>query len=98
MPKTVKMLPLRPTGARLTEVEVTSAPSPQTAFDTDDDSATDDETTPGGSDTQISPAKSVISGPPQTITFEGLGKPDSDTATGSWTIKVSYECDGIRGV
>ena len=80
-----------PTGATLTEVEVTSAPSPQTAFDTDDDSATDDETTPGGSDTQISPAKGVISGGPETITFEGLGKPDSDTATGSWTIKVTYQ-------
>ena len=36
-----------PTGASITEVEVTSAPSPQTAFDTDADSATDDEDAPG---------------------------------------------------
>ena len=82
---------IAPTDATITKVDVTSAPSPQTKFDTDANSATDDEDTPGGSDDQISPAKGVLSGSPQTITFDGLGKPDSDTATGSWTIKVTYQ-------
>ena len=43
--------------------------------------------TPTGIDAQIVPAKGVTGSP---ITFSGLGKPDSATATGSWTIKVSY--------
>ena len=77
-----------PTGATLTEVEVTSAPSPQTKFDNGDDPDSD---TPTSSDAQIAPAKGVISGDLQTITFNGLGKPDSATATGSWAIKVTYQ-------
>ena len=60
-----------------------------------------DETQPGGrrhryplpkvSQGRLGPVKLPL-------TFNGLGKPDSDTATGSWTIKVTYECDGIRAV
>ena len=90
MPTTVKLLLLRPAGAALTEVEVTRAPSPQTSFLTDADPPVSQNTPVGGHDEQISPARGVISGPPQTITFGGLGRPDSDTATGSWTIKVTY--------
>ena len=74
---------IAPTGARLTEVEVTSAPSPQTAFDDGDNPDSD---TPTGNDAQISPAKGDTGS--QTITFNGLGKPDSRTATGSWTIRA----------
>ena len=82
--KNDKNVTITPAGATLTEVEVTSAPSPQTAFDTD-----------AGSDEQIFPPKGVRPGSPQTITFNGLGKPDSATATGSWTIKVSYKVEAF---
>ena len=86
---------IAPTNASITEVEVTSAPAPQTTFDTDADPATPPINTPGGSDAQISPARGDTDTTSTAITttqidFSGLGRPDSATATGSWTIKVSY--------
>ena len=73
--------------AAVTAVEVTSAPSPQTKFDTDADTATPDVDSPGGLDTQITPAKGSL-GTNVRIGFSGLGKPDSPDGTGtsgSWT-------------
>ena len=85
--KNAQTVTIDPTGATITEVRVTSAPSPQTKFDDGDNPDSD---TPTGTDQQIVPAKGVLAGNPTTITFNGLGKPDSATATGSWQIKVTY--------
>ena len=67
--------------AEVTDVTVTRAPSPQTKFDIDDDTATADDTA-GGSDVQISPAKGSLGVVTSILFSGGLGKPDSPTGTG----------------
>ena len=82
---------ITPLNASITEVEVTRAPTAQTSFI---DGQGDSQTTEQNGDAQISPANgdtttsSAVS--TSRIDFSGLGRPDSPTATGNWTIKVSY--------
>ena len=54
--KNPENITIDPTDANIIKVEVTSAPSPQTKFDSGEDPDSDD---PTGTDTQISPAKGV---------------------------------------
>ena len=88
----MRTVTITPSNASITEVEVTRAPTAQTSFlDSDGNS----QTTEQNGDAQISPARgdtTITSSAVSTsqIDFSGLGRPDSDAATGSWTIKVSY--------